>query len=144
MIALCTIWWFPVYLDLDTGKTYNTKLNAEEIKKLEHKIRIPRYSRAIIQQRYLEMARELLGFKPGDWFDCYPKFDLIPDYEPDGLDEFYDKAHIAIESIPLDSFPSYNDYLETLSLKLAKDWCERNGLQWYDDRDESNPTNTHF
>ena len=139
LIALCTIWRVPVYLDLDTGETYNTKMNAEEIEKLEHKIKIPRYSRAVIQQHYLEMAREHLGFQPGEWFDRYPRFELIPEYEPEGLDEFYDKAHIAIESIPLDNFISYSEYLDELSLQLAKKWCDREGLEWYDDREESIP-----
>lgn len=142
LIAFCVIWYFPVYLDLDTGKTYNTKMYAAEVEKLEHKIRIPRYSEAAVQQRYLEMARERLGFQPGDWFDRYPKFELIPDYEPEGLDEFYDKAHIAIHSIPLDNFPSYSEYLEELSLQLAKEWCEEEGLEWYDYREESNPANS--
>lgn len=51
LIAFSIFWQFPSYLDLDTGETYNATLDDAIIEKLEHKIRIPRYSRAPIRLR---------------------------------------------------------------------------------------------
>lgn len=131
-IANSLFWWFPVYLDLDTGLTYNTRFHAEDIKRLKNKRRIPLYSRTPITQRYLEEARESLGIEIGEWFDEFPKFEFIPDYDPEEYRVFMEKAHSISESIYDPSFPGYYEYLHAYMIEFAKAWCKEEGYEWHE------------
>lgn len=150
LIAESMFWWFPVVLDLDTGKTYTlyNDLAAAEVKRLRAPRMIPHYSEASVYQKYLAIARDTGIIDTGDLFERYPTFGLSPLPEPkpvgahycdsDEVEAFYKEADILCSAIPADSgLLALADFLEEYEIELAKEWCEQTGLEWYDKRPES-------
>jgi len=126
-IALALFWWFPVYLDLDTGCTFNIRHETDEIVKHKNARKLPLYSRVPIYQRFLLEKQQQGKIKLGEWFNKYPVFEILPDYEPEEYNVFMVEAQDTIESF----FPEYGSYLDEFMLQFAKDWCEKEGYEWY-------------
>lgn len=119
LLALSLFWWVPVYLDLDTGLTYNVATQTAEIEKLKNRRRLPLYSEAPIYQRYLELARDKAGIDFGDFFNRYPHFEFIPDQKPEHAKEFFKKhTFCAILSMRLPSRISMN-------ICISSNWSSR-------------------
>ena len=137
-LALALFWYVPVVLDLDTGNAYNPHYDGEKIAQLKHKRLLPRYSKAPIYQEYLQTIHNRFGFPLGEWFYQYPKFELIPDHMPENVEDFFDIAHWLCESFDPSrydpSFPDFATYLDDCTLQFAKDWCKKEGYEWYDAR----------
>ncbi len=133
LLALSLFWWVPVYLDLDTGLTYNVATQTAEIEKLKNRRRLPLYSEAPIYQRYLELARDKAGIDFGDFFNRYPHFEFIPDQKPEHAKEFFQEAHVLCDSFDAPSLPDFDEYLHQFKLEFAKDWCKKEGYEWYED-----------
>lgn len=149
LIANSMFWWFPVVLDLDTGKTYTLYNDsvADEVRRLRAPQKIPHYSEAPVYQKYLEIARSAGAIDAGDLFERYPAFEFTPLPDPKPVGEhycdseevaaFYKEAEALCNSIQARSdLPALTDFLEEYEIGLAKEWCERTGLEWYDRRTE--------
>lgn len=133
LLALSLFWWCPVYLDVDTGTTYNIALHATIIEKLKNKLELPRYSQAIIYQRYIEMAVRKSHVEAMDLLRKYPRFDLIPNQASDIVRDFLHEAHILCDSIDDPSLPDFGEYLNQSMIQFAKDWCSKEGFEWYEE-----------
>ena len=136
LLSLALFWGYPQVLDLDTGHIYTSPLQDEEIKQLKHSRLLPHYSEAPIYQEYLQIIHDRFGVPLDDWFYKYPKFTLIPNDTPENLAEFFKKSHVICEEFwPNEYDPSFSDfatYLDDCTLQFAKDWCEKEGYEWYD------------
>lgn len=147
LIAESMFWWFPVILDLDTGKTYtiHSALAAAEVDQLKAIQRIPHYSEAPVYQKYLEVASNMGVIDTGTLFERYPIFEFtpFPDPEPVGAHycdsaevvAFYKEAANLCDAMPVHSgILDLSDFLEEYEIQFAKEWCKQAGLKWYDRR----------
>ena len=133
-MSLCLFWWVQVYLDLDTGETYNAAHDSEEIASGRHRLlKIPRYNQAVIYQRYLEMARDQGELDVGDILERYPRFELAPDLQIDNAEAFFKEADDLCRTVNDSSTLEFADYHELFALQVARDWCTKEGLEWEED-----------
>ena len=147
-IALSLFWWFPVVLDLDTGKTYTLYRTSVvlEVEKLKSPKRIPHYSAAPIYRCYLELAQDLGIVDAGDLLERFPRFEFtgetgavgVPFGDSDEEKAFYRETDILFDSMWGDSrILPLDDFLEEFKICAAKRWCAQEGIEWYDRRPQS-------
>lgn len=143
LLSLALFWHIPQVLDLDTGDIYTASLQDERIKQLKHSRLLPRYSTAKIYQQYLQIIHDRFGVPLEDWFYQYPKFEFDLSSIPENVGDFFAKAHVACEEFwPNEydpAFPDFGTYLDDCTLQFAKDWCEKEGYEWYDSRQNNDP-----
>ena len=136
LLPSALFWGYPQILDLDTGQIYTSPLQDEEIKQLKRSRLLPHYSEAKIYQDYLQIIHDRFGVPLEDWFYQYPKFEFDLNSIPENFGEFFHKAHVVCEEFwPNEydpSFPDFGTYLSDCTLQFAKDWCEKEGYEWYD------------
>ncbi len=141
----------PAALDLDTGELYEIDLEAGELigtdnktgklyavkygldKELSHLRKLPIFSPTPIYQSYLTMAQEKLGIQFGSWFDKAPHFEFRTDCQFQEDDEFMEEAHHMVFSFSDSAIPHFYDYLTEHKIQFAKEWCEKEGYEWYEE-----------
>lgn len=142
----------PSALDLDTGELYDVDSDAGELVGKKHTIKyntnekfprirmLPVILNVPIYQSYLVMAQEQLGVRFGSWFDEAPVFEFKAFYGPTSIDslreerEFMKVAHHKVFDFPDDiTLPYFIDYLTEHKIQFAKEWCEKEGYEWYEE-----------
>lgn len=133
-------------LDLDTGETIPVEIAPEEAAIIKHGLLIPTYSKAPICQDYLSLLECKLHIVDDRSLSVYPRFKYEQGFDDLECNFFIDKAiHFFEETdfMLLDdrnsenpkfdtSFPLFGEYYTNVSLQVAKDWCEKQGYEWFD------------
>ncbi len=130
----------PHVIDLDTGKIAPAKEGVPE----RHLI-IPTYTQAYFYQRYFELLQENNVIEIPERLRSYPQYARVDAQEAPGWIDFMEEAHIFCEedvevvrwqNLSSDSprfdknFPSYNDFLDEFQVRLAREWCAENGIEY--------------
>lgn len=143
-------WWCEQFYDLEAGHCYAVADIEEEENWRDLKlIRIPLFSTAPICQRYFEFLMSERGLEDKYDLSAYPKFKLGELRGENKLAEAYiDKArHFfdAVQTVDVwraenrisnpgwySGFPAYLEYEAHVARRFAKDWCKKEGYEWYE------------
>lgn len=146
-------WEFhPLAINLDTGELYEIDLNAGELIGINKetgkmyvvkynlegespRLRVlPRFSDVPIYQSYLAMAKEQLEVRFGSWFDEAPVFEFGSDCQVREKEMFMNEAHYMVfDFTDNPTFPNFCDYLKERQIQFAKEWCKKEGYEWYEE-----------
>lgn len=146
-IGDCLFFHWPQYMDMDTGETFAKDMTPEEELQGRNLRLIPQHPNAPVYQRYYRLLREVLGIADDRGLADYPEFELSPNAYPKVPEEYYDKAYHYAEELEIlfyqnrssDSpafdpgFPTWFEYAEDFRTQFAKQWCDREGIPWFEE-----------
>lgn len=132
-------------VDLQEGKLVDDSVLFSG-KEENRYVRLPEYSLAYFRQQYLKYMHSVGVIKKRQAAELlrHPAFDL--EYKAVRCEEereYISETHRLFEKLALEStaydlpdqvreYPTYYDFEETKTLEFAKDWCRKNGVDFYD------------
>jgi len=147
LIADALFFWTPQKIDLDTGMMYSVKYCSKEGNNILNVKYLPIFSRARIYQEYIKMLCTHLGIEDSLGLLDHPRFELVPMWEQirEG-NLFYKKMRDFVTEISQmlerdrerteqrydPTFPLFWDYFKEYSIQFAKEWCNKEGIEWYE------------
>lgn len=139
--------WTPQKIDLDTGAMYSTEFCSEEGNKIKNVKYLPIFSRAPVFQRYIVMLRDRLGITDDQGLLEQPELEFVPHWSSfKGIDVYYEQLYTFVSSVSEmlendrhsatpkydPTFPLMYEYLKQFCTEFAKDWCAKEGLEWFE------------
>lgn len=135
------------FLDLKTGRIMSSWLVDAKIASVPQcPIPIPMYSKTLIYQKYLTKLFDQVPFAKEFMFNYYPELEEMIQWYPDcDPYKYIDVAyHFAEEfdsqilynrkhgTLPFDgSLQTFDEYSTEYKMCVAKEWCEKEGIEWY-------------
>lgn len=144
-------WGCEQYYDLDAGHCYAvTDIEKEENWRDLNLVRIPLFSIAPICQRYFEFLMSERELEDKYALSAYPKFELGEQKDEKTIAEKYIvKARNFFDEVQSNDiwkceegisnpgwysgFPYYREFENHIARQFAKEWCKKQGYEWYEE-----------
>lgn len=140
--------WTPQKIDMYTGRIYSARSCTEESKRVTNAKYLPIFSRMPIYQQYIRMLRDRLGIVDDQGLLEYPELGFVPIWDSlKGTDEYFKKMYVFVDPVSEmleddrrsatpkydTSFPLIHEYVRQFGTQFAKEWCDKEGIEWYED-----------
>lgn len=139
-------WRNDNYIDMNNGELLELSSASEQSTGY---LRIPKYSGVYLRQQYMcyMYSQGVIPETQMREFLQYPTFSLDYDVSLNALGrEYVSKAHKLCEALNIEdtsydlpdqkrALPTFGEFEDTKEVELAKEWCQKNGIAFYDPLD---------